>query len=163
MSALIPFSEALRLDAELVRIGRGASASRLAVGIALDALASSSGYHELGFSSFEAYARERCARTGRWAADTRALARKLVAIGAVGPDIYIPATDLNTSSEMMDWFADEYIREQTRMGPLGKYGRLYALLSTDFPETSTPFTDTTSAMPSVGAKAACSCWATPAT
>jgi hypothetical protein len=47
------------------------------VGEALDALSSSGGHHELGFSSFEAYARERCKRTGRWAADTRALARKL--------------------------------------------------------------------------------------
>jgi hypothetical protein len=77
MSALVPFSEAVRLDAELVRIGRGASAARLAVGQALEALASSGGHHELGFSSLEAYARERCERTGRWAADGRALARKL--------------------------------------------------------------------------------------
>ena len=61
MAALVPFSEALRL----------------AVGDALDALSSAGGHHELGFSSFEAYARERCERTGRWAADTRALARRL--------------------------------------------------------------------------------------
>ena len=77
MAALIPFSEALRLDAELVRLARGASALRLAVGGALEALGSSSGHHELGFSSLEAYARERCERTGRWALDSRALARKL--------------------------------------------------------------------------------------
>ena len=77
MAALIPFSEALRLDAELVRIARGSSALRLAVGEALDALSSSGGHHDLGFSSLEAYARERCERTGRWAADTQALARKL--------------------------------------------------------------------------------------
>jgi hypothetical protein len=77
LAALVPYSEALRLDAELVRIARGASALRLAVGEALDALSSSGGHHELGFSSLEAYARERCERTGRWAADTRALARKL--------------------------------------------------------------------------------------
>ena len=74
MAALIPFSEALRLDAELVRLARGASALRLAVGDALDALSSSGGHHELGFSSLEAYARERCQRTVRWAADSRALA-----------------------------------------------------------------------------------------
>jgi hypothetical protein len=77
VAAPIPYSEALRLDAELVRLARGASALRLAVGEALDALFSSAGHHELGFSSLEAYARERCERTGRWAADTRWLARKL--------------------------------------------------------------------------------------
>jgi hypothetical protein len=77
LAALIPYSEALRLDAELVRLARGASAWRLAVGEALDVLSSTGGHHELGFSSLEAYARERCARTGRWAADTRALARRL--------------------------------------------------------------------------------------
>jgi len=77
VTALIPFSEALRLDAELVRLARGASVWRLALGEALDALSSSCGHHELGFSSFEAYARERCERTGRWAADTRTLSRRL--------------------------------------------------------------------------------------
>src|SRR6185503_11162810 len=77
MAALIPFSEALRLDSELARLAPGAAALRLAIGAMLDALSSSGGHHELGFSSLEAYARERCERTGRWAADTRALARKL--------------------------------------------------------------------------------------
>jgi hypothetical protein len=80
MSVLIPLDEAVRLDAELVRIGRGASAIRLAVGEALDALSASGGYHELGFSSFEAYARERCERTGRWAVDTRWVAQRLGAL-----------------------------------------------------------------------------------
>ena len=77
VAALIPYSEALRLDAELVRVARGTSALRLAIGEALDALASFGGHHELGFSSLEAYARERCERSGRWAADTRALSHKL--------------------------------------------------------------------------------------
>ncbi len=77
MSVLIPLGEAVRLDAELVRAGRGASAIRLAVGEALDALSSAGGHHELGFSSFEAYARERCERTGRWAVDTRWVAQRL--------------------------------------------------------------------------------------
>src|SRR5688572_29563873 len=77
MAAPTPFCEVARLDSELVRLARGSSAVRLAVGRALDALASSGGHHELGFSSLEAYARERCERTGRWAADSRALARKL--------------------------------------------------------------------------------------
>ena len=82
VSALIPYSEALRLDAELVRVARGTSALRLAMGDALDALASSGGHHELGFSSLEAYARERCERGGRWAADTRALAHRLKSLSA---------------------------------------------------------------------------------
>src|SRR5688572_17546487 len=77
MSARIPFSEVERLDAELVRLARDVPALRLAVGAALKALASCGGHHELGFSSLEAYARERCERSGRWAADTRALACKL--------------------------------------------------------------------------------------
>jgi hypothetical protein len=77
MAALLPFSEVARLDSELVRIGRGVAAVRLVVGEALDALSASGGHHELGFSSLEAYARERCERTGRWAADTRALAKRL--------------------------------------------------------------------------------------
>jgi hypothetical protein len=77
MTAPIPFSESLRLDAELARLARGTSALRLAIGEALDALWSSGGHHELGFSSFEAYARERCEQSGRWAIDTRALTRKL--------------------------------------------------------------------------------------
>jgi hypothetical protein len=82
VAALIPYSEALRLDSELFRVARGASALRLAVGEALHALASSGGHHELGFSSLEAYARERCERSGRWAADTRALWCKLVSVPA---------------------------------------------------------------------------------
>jgi hypothetical protein len=77
MAALLSFSEVTRLDSELVRLARGASAVRLAAGAALDALSSTGGHHDLGFSSLEAYARERCDRTGRWAADTQALARKL--------------------------------------------------------------------------------------
>src|SRR5688572_16648860 len=77
MSASLPFSEVTRLDYELVRIGRGAAVIRLSIGAMLDALCSSGGHHELGFSSFEAYARERCERTGRWAADTRWLAKRL--------------------------------------------------------------------------------------
>jgi len=77
MAALVPFSEVDRLDAELVRLGRGASALRLFVGEALERLGAMGGHHELGFSSLDAYAPERCERTGRWAADTRALARQL--------------------------------------------------------------------------------------
>ena len=62
MAAVIPLDEARRLDAELVRIGRGASAMRLLVGEALAALSAAGGHHELRFSSFEAYARDLLAK-----------------------------------------------------------------------------------------------------
>src|SRR6187455_879249 len=78
MTALVPFDEVASLDAELIRLGRGMASVRLRAGEALEALASRSGHHELGFSSLDAYARERCQRSGRWAADTRALARRLL-------------------------------------------------------------------------------------
>jgi predicted ATP-grasp superfamily ATP-dependent carboligase len=35
------------------------------------------GFQELGFSTLGAYALERCSRGGRWAAESRALARRL--------------------------------------------------------------------------------------
>src|SRR3970040_2966857 len=83
MAADVSFSEVLRLDAELVRLGRGVAALRLGVGAAVEGRSASGGHHELGFSSLEAYARERCERTGRWAADTRALARRLAELPGV--------------------------------------------------------------------------------
>ncbi len=84
MSAALVSYEAVRgLDEELLRLSRGMSTVRLRVGALLEALASPGGHHELGFSSLEAYARERCERTGRWAADTRALARRLAKLPAL--------------------------------------------------------------------------------
>jgi hypothetical protein len=53
-------ADAARLDAELRRIGGRAGAARLELGEALDALVRALGHHALGFSSIEAYARERC-------------------------------------------------------------------------------------------------------
>src|SRR5688572_8351050 len=76
-SALIPHDEVEQIDAELLRLTRGTSALRLIIGDALEALAASGGHHHLGFSSLEAFARERCERSGRWATDTRTLARRL--------------------------------------------------------------------------------------
>jgi hypothetical protein len=66
------------LDQSLARIGRGAAMVRLRVGEALDRLAKTGGCAELGFSSMTAYARERCERGARWAADSRTLARRLL-------------------------------------------------------------------------------------
>ncbi|HEX6273260.1 MAG TPA: hypothetical protein VFZ53_09475 [Polyangiaceae bacterium] len=97
MVALIPYSEALRLDAELVRVARGASALRLAMGDALHALGTSGGHHELGFSSLDAYARERCERSGRWAADTRALSSKLQSLPATREALRIGAIGWSTA------------------------------------------------------------------
>ncbi len=64
-----------QLDAELHRLARGAGRLRLRIGQALHRLGE--GIHELGFSTLGAYALERCNRGGRWAAETRTLARRL--------------------------------------------------------------------------------------
>ena len=63
------------LDEELYRLARGAGRLRLRIGQALHRL--DRGYRELGFSTLCAYALERCCRGGRWAAESRALARRL--------------------------------------------------------------------------------------
>jgi len=55
-------------------------AKRLDLGEALEALGIGGGHHELGFSSFGAYAIERCEKSGRWVADTRAMARRLAGL-----------------------------------------------------------------------------------
>jgi len=71
----LPPSEIAKLDAELYRLSRGAGRLRLRIGQALHRLAD--GIHELGFSTLGAYALERCNRGGRWAAESRTLARRL--------------------------------------------------------------------------------------
>ena len=63
------------LDEELYRLARGAGRLRLRIGQALHRLGRD--YRELGFSTLGAYALERCCRGGRWAAESRALARRL--------------------------------------------------------------------------------------
>ncbi len=70
-----PPSETTQLDTELHRLSRGAGRLRLRIGQALHRL--DDGIHELGFSTLGAYALERCNRGGRWAAETRTLARRL--------------------------------------------------------------------------------------
>jgi hypothetical protein len=68
------------VDADLVRLGRGAASLRLGLGEVLEALAARQGHHALGFSSLGAYAVERCGRSERWVADSRSLARRLAAL-----------------------------------------------------------------------------------
>lgn len=70
-----PPAEIAHFDAELYRLARGAGRLRLRIGQALHRLAD--GVHELGFSTLGAYALERCCRGGRWAAESRTLARRL--------------------------------------------------------------------------------------
>jgi hypothetical protein len=69
------------LDESLARLGRGAARLRLRVGEALDQLAKCGGHAYLGFSSPSAYAHERCERGARWAAESRAMARRLQGSG----------------------------------------------------------------------------------
>jgi len=73
--ASAPPSEIAQLDEELYRLARGAGRLRLRIGQALHRLGE--GIHELGFSTLHAYALERCNRGGRWAAESRTLARRL--------------------------------------------------------------------------------------
>jgi hypothetical protein len=132
LSASIPFSEALRLDEELVRLARGASALRLDLGTALDALSSREGHHALGFSSFEAYARERCARTARWATDTRKLCRRLAGLphtrealreGAIGwstAELLARQVSAHTEREWLEKARTATVRElRTMLAPMG--------------------------------------------
>jgi len=70
-----PPGDIARIDEELHRLARGAGRLRLRIGQALHRLGD--GIHDLGFSTLGAYALERCNRGGRWAAESRALARRL--------------------------------------------------------------------------------------
>ena len=75
--ALAPFESVLRWDAELVRLSRGVGRFNLEIGVALERLKRKGWHRELGYSSLDGYALERCSRIGRWAKDAAALARRL--------------------------------------------------------------------------------------
>lgn len=64
-------------DGELVRLAKGQNRVRYSMGQALVRFDERGGHRELGFSSLGAFAAERCSRSGRWVADTRAMARRL--------------------------------------------------------------------------------------
>jgi hypothetical protein len=73
----VPIDEVERIDRELFALGRGYGAARLRLGELLEAIAAGELFHRLGFSTFEAYALERCERGPRFADDSRVLARRL--------------------------------------------------------------------------------------
>src|SRR5262245_53237086 len=72
-----PFECVERLDHDLARLCRCAGALRYWLGCGFEALEQRLAYHELGFSSLEAYALERAERSTRWVAESRAVARRL--------------------------------------------------------------------------------------
>src|SRR5689334_21429989 len=67
----------LKKDAELARLARCEVQLKLRMGDILNALFEMNGHHELGFSSIDAYVRERCGLSRSWGRETRAMARRL--------------------------------------------------------------------------------------
>jgi hypothetical protein len=72
-----------RGDAELHCAAQGLGRPRLQLGEALELLVARSGLFELGYHDLASYARQRCSRSGRWAQDTRAVARRLSSLPAL--------------------------------------------------------------------------------
>ena len=64
--------------ARLAALGRGIGALRLAMGEALTQMGH--GFQRLGFPTLDSYAREALQRSGRWASETRVVARRLMAL-----------------------------------------------------------------------------------
>lgn len=77
------FDAIAEIDRRLVRLTRSSGALRLRLGTGFERLAELSGHHEMGFSSLEAYALERCERSARWVQQARGLARKVDALPAI--------------------------------------------------------------------------------
>ena len=95
------FDRLVMLDDELARVARSAGILRVRIGEALERFGNRAWHHELGFSSFEAYALERCERSGRWAAESRAVARRLRSL----PRLCSAATDGRLSYCMVELLA----------------------------------------------------------
>jgi len=70
-------------DLRLAALGRGVGAMRLGIGEGLVRLEQVGGVRVLGFGTLESYAREALGRSGRWAGEVRALARRLAALPAL--------------------------------------------------------------------------------
>lgn len=64
--------------ARLSALGRGIGALRLAMGDALTQLGH--GFQRLGFPTLDSYSREALQRSGRWASETRVVARRMMAL-----------------------------------------------------------------------------------
>ena len=77
------FEQLEALDEELARRACDAGRLRFEIGWGLDLLERSGGDHELGFSSIEAYALERCERSASWTQKARGLARRLEQLPAL--------------------------------------------------------------------------------
>ena len=67
-------------DGDLQRYALGGALLQLRIGEALEVLERSGGRADLGFSTFSAYALERCSRGARWARETRAVGRRISAV-----------------------------------------------------------------------------------
>ncbi|MBV9080960.1 MAG: Glu/Leu/Phe/Val dehydrogenase, partial [Elusimicrobia bacterium] len=72
---------------------------------------------------------------------TRGLARELHRLNAVGPEIDVPAPDMNTGAATMAWFADEYIRLETEAGRITHPDMTALLAAPAANVTNTPFLD----------------------
>jgi hypothetical protein len=70
------------LDVACARLARGQGRTRLSVGRVAEALISTSGHRELGFSSVASYAYERLGRSGAWLDESRRVARQMRALPA---------------------------------------------------------------------------------
>ena len=70
------------IDQQIATLGRGLGALRLSLGEGLLRL-SSGDIQDLGYPTFDSYAREALGRGGRWASDIRALARRLSTLPAL--------------------------------------------------------------------------------
>jgi hypothetical protein len=82
-NTLAVFESIEAMDSALARLGRASGALRVGLGQGLEALARAGGHHELGFSSVEAYALERCERSTRWVQESRWLAQRLEELPAI--------------------------------------------------------------------------------
>jgi hypothetical protein len=76
----VTFEAVQTLDRELAQVCRFSGSIRLAMGTALQAMARTSGHLQLGFTSIEAYALERCERSAAWTRDACCLARRVSAL-----------------------------------------------------------------------------------
>ena len=79
----LPYERLARPSAELSRLGRGASAARLLVGMALNQMAEKGFHQRLGCSSMRDYALQRCSQNGKWTEATRPVARRVVELPAL--------------------------------------------------------------------------------